>query len=301
MKKIKSLLPFILLSCTSQTSFADEQWYMSATLSAMPGNYSSSDSRSDLFSSNFIMSADYLDSFSFALAYNNLTLNFKDTGSGAFKIKQDSFAGLMQYHMYSDSLGGKISTQLVAHSISNDDTTGLTDDVSVIAPKIAYTNFSKTFYMDFEYARSSYPNNSDLVMQQYTPSVGFAMNNSADWIHFKTYFIESSNKTLTQGEGSLSSLNLKWSHWFSGQSFLRLNNFSASILSGKRIFAVDNDSFSVYNLADVQLGSFSIGLGWKPGTNTDINLIAGSEQYENKTTSDAYTQQYLYASLTQHW
>ncbi len=301
MNQLKKLLPFLLLSCMSQTALAGEQWYVSTSISAMPGTYSGSEQRSDLLSTNLILNADYLDKFSFALAYNNFKINFKDTGAGAFKVNQNAIAARLQYHAYSSALSGKLTAQLVAHSISNDDATTLSDDVSVIAPKIAYTNMAKDLYLDFEYVNSSYPNNGNLKIQQYTPSIGFALNNKADWLQFKAFLINSSDKALSQNEDSLSSLSINWTHWFAPGAILGIDSFFTSVLAGQRIYAVDNDSFSVYNLADVQQGSLVMGLNWKSGENTDISFIAGNENYENKTISNDYKQQYIYISLTQHW
>ncbi len=301
MKKLKTFLLFILMFTIIPASFAGEQWYTSATISAMPGTYSGSDQRSDLFSTTLILNASYLDNFSIALAYNNFKINFKDTGSGAFKINQNGIAARLQYHFYSDALNGKLTAQLVTHNISNNDATTLSDDASVIAPKIAYTNLAKDLYMDFEYVNSSYPNNGNLTIQQYTPSIGFGLNHNADWIQFKAFFINSNDQSLSQGEDALNSLSMNWNHWFQPGAILGIKRFFTNILVGQRIYAVDNDSFSVYNLADIQQGSLLMGLGWKAGEDSDITFIIGNENYENKSINDSYKQQYIYLSFTQNW
>ncbi len=303
MKKLKKfLLPTLMLvGSMASNVYAGEDWYVSATASAMPGQYSGSVERDNVFSGSLILNADYLDSFSVALAYNNTRINFKDTGFDAFVINQNAFAGRVQYHFYADSLGGRITTQLVAHTISNNDATKLTDEVSVAAPKIAYMNYAKDLYMDIEYVQSEYPNNANLKMQQFTPSIGFGFNQNSDWLRVKAYLIKSSDKNLSQGEESLTSLDIKWSHWLAPGAALGLNSFFVDVLAGKRIFAVDNDAFTVYNLADVQQGSVLFGLGWKPGEDFDVTVIAGVEKYENKIINNTYNQQYLYVSLTKSW
>jgi len=303
MKKLKKiLLPVLTLVGAVATNVnASDDWYVSATVSAMPGQYSGSVERDNLFSGSLILNADYLDSFSFAVAYNNTKINFKNVGLGAFAINQNSFAGRLQYHFYTDSLGGQITTQLVAHTISNNDATKLTDEVTVVAPKIAYMNYAKDLYMDVEYVQSDYPNNGNLKMQQFTPSIGFGFNQNSDWLRLKAYLIKSSDKTLSQGEESLTSFDVKWSHWLAPDAVLGLNSFFVDVLAGKRIFAVDNDAFTVYNLADVQQGSVLLGFGWQPAEDFDVTLIAGVEKYENKIINNTYNQQYLYVSLTKSW
>lgn len=303
MKNFKrSLLPALALSSVMATNVnAGEDWYVSTTLSAMPGMYTGSVERDSLFSGSLILNADYLDSFSFAMAYNNTTIAFKDTGAGTFEIAQDAFAGRLQYHFFTDMLGGKVTAQVVGHIISNDDPTGLTDEVTVIAPKLAYINYDQDLYLDVEYTESYYPNNGDLTMTQITPSIGFGFNQNADWLRIKAYLITSSDKNLSQGEESLNSVDIKWTHWLAPGATLGLDSFFIDVLAGKRIFAVDNDAFTVYNLADVQQGSVLLGLGWKPGESVDITAIAGVENYENKLIGNVYNQQYLYVSLTKSW
>jgi len=71
------------------------------------------------------------------------------------------------------------------------------------------------------------------------------------------------------------------------------------------MFAVDNESFTVYNLEDIQQGSALLSLGWRPGDDFDITVTAGIEKYENKRinniVNNTYQRQYLYLSLTKHW
>lgn len=303
MKKLKYILlsALAISSVLATNANAGDNWYVSATVSAMPGQYSGSVERDNLFSSSLILNADYLDSFSFAVAYNNTRINFKDAGSGTFTINQNSFAGRLQYHFYADSLGGKISTQLVAHTISNNDATKLTDEVTVLAPKIAYMNYARDLYLDVEYVQSDYPNNNNLKMQQFTPSIGFGFNQKSDWLRLKAYLIKSSDKALSQGEESLTSVDIKWSHWLAPGAALGLDSFFIDVLAGKRIFAVDNDAFTVYNLADVQQGSVLLGFGWQPGEDFNVTLITGVEKYKNKTVDNTYNQQYLYISLSKSW
>ncbi len=295
-------LQVFLLSITLiLPAYAGENWYLSATINGMLGNYSGTDLRNDLSSNSIILNADYLDNYSIAVAYNDYSISLENPTSGEFNINQNDFATQLQYHYYSDALKGTITTQIVTHSISNNDATGLTDDVSVIAPKIAYSSLNKQYYIDLEYVDSSYPNNGNLSIKQYTPSFGFAFNQRSDWLQFKIYFIKTSDENLSQGEDSLISLDIKWMHWLSPDAILGVNHLFIDALIGERIFAVDNDAFSVYNLADVQQGSLLLGAGWRIGDSIDVLAIAGIEKYENKSINNTYNQQYLYLSLTKHW
>ena len=296
------LLPVLIISGMLVTGvYADERWYIDATINGMAGNYSDSGLRDNFYSGSVWLNVDYIDIYSFAIAYNNLNVNFKDAGSGEFDITQNAFAGRFQYHFYNDSLAGKITAQLVVHDISNNAPVTLANDVTVIAPKLAYMHYDKDLYLDLEYVRSDYSNNVDFSIEQIASAIGFGFNKNSDWLQFKGYLIRSSNKDQSQGEDALTSAGIKWTHWLDPGAVFGMTNFFVDVLAGERIFAVDNESFTVYNLEDVQQGSAVLGLGWSPGENFDVTAIAGIEQYKNKIIDNTYNREYLYISLTKHW
>ncbi len=303
MKSLKRILlsALILSGMLVTCAYAGERWYVDAKVNGMAGRYSGSELRDNFYSGSAWLNVDYIDIYSFAVAYNKLNINFKDAGSGEFAISQDAFAGRFQYYFYNDTLGGKITAQIVAYEISNDALPVQAGGAQIISPKFVYTNYAKNLSLDFEYVWSDYSDNSDLIVEQFASSIGFGFNKNADWVQLKAYLIQSDNKILTQGEESLSSAAIKWKHWFSPNAFLGLDNLSVDVLAGERIFAVDNETFTVYNLEDVQQGSVLLGLGWRIGEDFDVTAIAGVEKYKNKIIDNEYDREYLYISLTQHW
>ena len=303
MKKLKRILilTLILSGMLVTGVYADEHWYVDATVNGMAGRYSDSGLRDNFYSGSVWLNVDYIDIYSFAVAYNNLNVSFKDAGSGEFDITQDAFAGRFQYHFYNDSLAGKITAQLVVHDISNNAPVTLANDVTIIAPKLAYMHYDKDLYLDLEYVKSDYSNNVDFSIEQFASAIGFGFNKNSDWLQFKGYLIKSSNKDQSQGKGALTSAGIKWTHWSGPGAVFGMTNFFVDVLAGERIFAVDNESFTVYNLEDVQQGSVLLGLGWRMGEDFDVTAIAGVEKYKNKIIDNTYNREYLYISLTKHW
>ncbi|VAW61399.1 hypothetical protein MNBD_GAMMA09-754 [hydrothermal vent metagenome] len=302
MKTLKNTLTtgIIIAGLSNTLAQAGEDWFVSTTASIAPGSYSDSELRDSSLSGTLLLNADYLDSFSFAIAYNKYNIIFNKVNNTESEVNQDAISGRLQFHFFNDTLGGKITTQLVVHEISNNDPTTLTDDVSVIAAKLAYLTFDKGFYIDIEYAESSYPNNNDLSVTQWTPSLGFSFNNDSDWLSAKGYFIKPDNLNLAPNE-AFSAYDFRWTHWLNSGATTGLNNFFLDVLVGERIYAVDNDALSVYNLADFQTGSFSIGATWKFTQDTELSTIYGIEGYENRTINNQYSQQYFYLGLTTRW
>ncbi len=302
MKRFVQVSLLFLSGMLLQGVNADERWYVDAKANAHAGQYSGSSLRDGFYSGGALLNVDYIDIYSFAFAYNNVKIHFKDTGAGAYDVNQDVLSGRFQYNFYNDTLAGKVTAQLVMHGVTNSAPVTLSDDIVIIAPKISYTSYGKDLSMGFEYTYSDYAGNRNLVIQQYVPSIGFGFNKNSDWLQFDAYVIQSSNKRLSQGEDTLSAVRIKWQHWFEPSTIFSINNFFIDALAGKRIFAVDNKSFYIYNLEGIQQESVLLGFGWRPGEEFYVDVVAGAEKFTNKIIIDnEYSRQYLYISLSKHW
>jgi hypothetical protein len=152
---------------------------------------------------------------------------------------------------------------------------------------------------DLGYALSSYHGN--LALHQFTPTVGFGFNEQYDWVQLRGYIIHSSNSQRTEGKTNTYSLEGKWFHYFKPGALLGLDRVQATVLAGKRIFAVDGDAGAVYNLADMQKGSLSLGANWKLGGGWAILAIGGYERYEDGDIDDDYDNRFVYLDLSKSW
>ncbi|RLL51331.1 hypothetical protein D8Y20_09600 [Mariprofundus sp. EBB-1] len=275
---------------------AESDWSAKADLQALYGSYSGALSRKSIASGGLILSADYLELGGFALGSSYTKLAFRN---GTTDINQQSYYASLHYNLYLDVLPGPITLRLDGHAINNNDTSGNTDNVRVVAPQLSFLNYNKTFYADFGYAYSIYQNN--LKIHQFTPTLGFGFNDSADWVRLRGYVIAPSNALRAQNKSSTSALEAQWTHWFAPDAWHKLNNIKISGLVGERIYAVDNDAATVYNLTDVQRGSVSLALQWKLTQAVSLMLMAGNENYLNNTTADSYNNRYGYLNLSSQW
>ncbi len=304
MMKTKQALPLaatLLLATTiSAESGAGERWYTSTAVSTLGAIYSGSQQRNSQISNSLLLSADYLDDFGIALSYNRATIDFKPVNGIDSDIDQTAIAARLHYRLFSDAVGGSLTPQITLHSISNNDTTGLSDGVTAIAPKLAYLNNRRSLYLDLEYTTSRYPNNGDLAISQWASTIGFTLG-AANWLSITPYLIQSSDSTLTLGEERFSSVKVDWRHWFGPDAPLGLHQLSVGLMGGKRLYAVDNASFALYNLADRQEGSLQIGATWRPAHGLDISALIGTERYTNIAIDNTYHQNYLYLALAKQW
>ncbi|MDX8394466.1 MAG: hypothetical protein R8K21_07785 [Mariprofundales bacterium] len=290
---------FILIICLSYpllvTASTDSNWQIKTDLQAQYGSYNKSLQRESITSTGLILAADYLERGGLSLAATVSKVNFKTNST----ITQQAYFASARYHSYFDLLPGKLTFRVDGHMINNNDITGNTDGVQVIAPQLSFINYANSFYMDIAYTRSSYSKN--LNINQYTPTLGFAFNALSDWLQIRGYFIDVSNPARAQNKKNTSAAEIKLTHWFAPDNFLGINNIQITGLGGERIYAVDGDAAAVYNLADLQQGSGMIGLTWQLSESTQIMLLAGEERYVENIIANNYISRFAYTNLSIQW
>lgn len=179
------------------------------------------------------------------------------------------------------------------------------DSLEIINPVFSFINYNKTFYLDIGYAKSRY-NTSDatvgnLKVTQWSPAIGFSLNDQYDWLQIRQYNIDLSNDNRTPGVDSTSAWSLSWTHWIKNASDKTLDNFVISILSGERLYAVDHDARKIYNLTDMQTGSYSMGFNWKTNTGSNYYIYGGYETYKDVAANDSYNSLFIYTGIKTRW
>jgi len=297
------LLVFLSSAGAAHAQEAGAKWFVRTDLQGLASTYSGTSERDSLQNFGLFVRADYLERGGFTLGYNRTVLGFK--GRGVDDITQDNVFVSGRLQTTPDWAAGRLTWRLDGYAISNNDATGGTDDVTVVAPQLSYMNFAQTFYADLGFARSSYGDGSSTQQQldvdQLTPTLGFGFNEQRDWLQLRAYLISPSAPERAQDQSDTAALEIKWMHWPMSPSFLGVDNYRVSILSGERIYAVDPDAGTVFNLVDLQTGGASVGAEWAPTEKNRILLIVGVESYENRVVGADYDSGYLYVNFTHNW
>jgi len=275
---------------------ADDEWDIKVDLQGNYGDYADSTQRDSLWSAGVIVTADYLENVGFTVGYNRTEVTYTP---GTPKLNQDALFASLRYYDTPDILPGRLTYRLDGHLINNDDPTGNTDEGRIIAPQIAYLAFDKSLYLDLGYAHSSYA--GDLTLDQWTPTLGVALNQGNDWLQLRGYLIHSSNAVRTQGKQDTSAVEAKLTHYFGPDALLGIDRLQSGLLAGQRMYAVDGDAGAVYNLADIQKGSLSLGGSWDFGESWSMLMVGGLEKYTNEDISDDYDNRYLYLDVSRKW
>lgn len=292
----------MLMAGTGYTQAAPERWFVRSDVQGLMSAYAGAQQRQGLENFGLFVQADYLERGGITAGYNRTALGFRDSTQD---ITQDNLFLSGRWHMRPDWARGQVTLRLDGHAISNDDASNETDDVTVIAPQVSYLNYEQTFYADLGFSASSYGDSlltsEQLDVDQLTPTLGFGFNDQRDWMQLRAFLIDVSSPERAQNQEDTAALEVKWTHWTMSPRLLGLDNFRFSAMLGERIFAVDPDAGSVYNLSDLQTGGASIGGEWAMSERSRILLLVGVEQYENQTLNDDYRSAFMYLNFTHEW
>jgi len=283
----------IFLSCLP-TAQASNSWQWKSDIQGLSGNYSGSSTRSSIRGEGVMIRGDYLDEGGFSLGVNATQLTFKN----GTVLNQKGVYGRIDKRFYFDALPGALSLRLDGHALSNNDKTGSTNTVNVIAPQVSFLNYGKNFYMDLGLAYSTYPR--ALKVLQLTPTVGLGFNQAADWLQLRGYWVKPSNAALAQNTTQTLGLESKWTHWLAPSTWLP-RSMTVGTWLGQRIYAVDGDAAAVYNLADVQQGSLSLTGEWSILQGVSAVVSVGNERYRNQLIRENYNNQYVYLDVKGAW
>ncbi len=290
----------IILLLLSQSGIAsDDTWYFKAKAYAQQTNYQDSTIRESLDSAGLVFSIDYLDKSELKLGIFQQDIKFLPTSS-ITDVEETGVLLAYQHHFFSDA--GRFTLRLDAYHIENE--SNFIDMIDIANPIIAYINNTKTFYADLGYSVSLYradnPIVEDLDITQITPTLGFGLNDNFDWLQLRGYFISPSLSSRLPDDEDKSAVEIKWIHWFN-TNILSIDKIVINLLGGERLFAVDSDTNTVYNLADIQTKSAALSIDWKLGKSTHLVVSGGSTDYESLLSDEIYSSKYVYLNISTQW
>ena len=323
----KIFLFFLMASIViSKSLYAETEsnWFLSASANFNISTFSKAqniDSQNEL---GLFIDADYLESFSLSAG-----LIYQNQGLNSFSNISNSIQYLgAAYHMYPESLPGKLTFSIETYKESENTTVRTTrtmgpgtgpgmpptviteteiinDSLKIYNPVISYLNYKKTFYADLGYANSEYGSTDSAIgvlkVKQWTPTIGFAFNDQYDWLQIRHYNIDLSNDIRSPDVTKTTANEIKLTHWFENKEDTSLDNIQFIVLSGERLFAVDHDARKIYNLADMQTAIYSIGGNWKHLNGNRFYIYAGIEEYEDTSSNEDFNNVFLYLGYKINW
>lgn len=321
---VKNISLILIILVISLTTYAEALWQFDHIFQTNIQNYNGTDDRKNAKNIGYMISADYLDSASLSLGIDHTSVNLSSNAD----VNEELFFISGEYHLYPDSLPGKLTLRFdtysgkdtLEYSLSSPPSTtpgpgpgpgfGKTKTSRAAADVVtetididsyylhsAFINYKKTYYTDIGYAYSIYSATSDTIVHQITPSVGLGWNNSYDWLLWRAYFIKLNEDTPAYGKEQLESLEIKYSHWLPDEPESSIELIELTFMSGERVLAVDPYTTTIYSITDMQKTSLSGGIQWKLSKNTKSMAVIQYDQYRNITLSDNYESFLFYINL----
>lgn len=341
MKKYLILLLMLPVIFSTGHVLADSDWYSEGGLHLLQMPFNGSEYYKYMSGVGVYISSDYLERAGFIIGYNSANKQYKSNLTNIANRMTENIVYLgVKGNLYLDSFPGKLSLRLDGYT-GQDKYTGFTinvpgpmggstqnvsvkDSFTVINPTISFLTIDKLFYLDLGYAQSKYKSKDstdynlnithpkrnilptaeptdNITISQWTPTVGFGINHALDWLQLRGYLIEYSSSNRVDYKKSTSAIEAKWIHWLSNNPFLGIDSISLSILSGQRIYAVDSDSYSLYNSADIQESGIGLGAKWKIKNRANIIVHIGHDKYKNTIDDDSYSSSYLFLQGSTNW
>lgn len=286
-----------------QTFAADtlvDSWKIDTKIDLSSADYSQSGTRGHLSSYGILIDSQYLERFGVVIGGARSTLGYVD---GTNDLQQQSGFASARMMLTPDGVPGQIGLRIDGHIISNTDVSNETDNVRVINPRLSYMAFKKDLYLDLGYARSLYGEsnfgNGNLIVTQWTPTVGFGFNRGWEWMQLRGYMINYSNAARANGKDSSKALEASWTHYTDNKAY-KPAQITLLGMIGSRMYAVDADIATVYNLADTQKGGASLSAQWKFSRDTRWNL-AGGANYYSSASKDRYLSTFVYTGFSSKW
>ena len=282
-------------------------WTYTTGLKKTMFNFKNAVKRDGGFENGYNLDADNYQLGGIAVGQSQAVVNNKAVnGTVDRRLEQQNYSLSGRVYQRLDN-GGRMTYRLDLLLANNNGSTGNEDGVKAWAPKVSYLNSQGDFLYDLEYAKTTYKNGEGLSVRQIVPTVGFAMNDFADWINVRAYFISlAGDRTRRQAMGNTKGLDLTWVHFFPvSENALMPSNASIGYFVGKRMYDVNTGTGTIANLDHYQSGGVNLGAAWSLAKNFGLSVNAGRMSMTEVNTNFpppppavGYTVNYINANLT---
>lgn len=291
------LLVWLSPAWAAAAPWTPKAWSLEAGLETSHGAYAGSRLRDSASHWGAFTLWEYLERSAVRAAFGRSRVNFKQ---GIAASVQDEWSLSGQVHEYSDALAGRLTVRLDGYYIDSRDS----DEVAVLGARLAWLDRRQRAYVDGGYSASRYGGvvgaSADRLVDQITATV--AGGGAINWLQLRAFLLyPGESLRRRQGHRWLGSLEGKWFHYFPPGIALKPQYVTLSAVVGERQYAVDPDSYTVYNLSDLQTTGLQAGLQWDLGGDSRVLVMTGTSHYHNHALDDRYSHAFMFLELAKRW
>jgi hypothetical protein len=262
-----------LVTFTSST-FAQDAWKFTGTLTSMQGDYKDALTMNSQSGKGLKVTSEYKEQWGLTAGLQSTRIN---SPQPIPETRQDNWLLSGHVHIPSQISPGRWTLQIDGHQINNNTKVGNSDGVRVIAPQIAWLSSQIPLKLDISYASSSYRDMP--TVHQISSGIGFGFNNNRNWLQIRGYVINQLDSTHSLSYATTRASEVKLTQFFPQNVSLIPTSITVGFERGQKIYNVDMLTQTVYNLPMLNEGGESIAANWKISQDSDFVLHASTTRY----------------------
>lgn len=298
-KNIKTLLSLACVCIVPTLACAQDAWQLRTSLTGTTGHYLDSITLKNQQGLGIRMSGEKNQSWGVTAGLQSTSIDMQPIVPVHQQIQKDwLLSGFV--HVPTTALPGRWTLQLDAYKTSNNATQDISSDVQAFLPQVIWQSYTFPLKIDLSYARSKYKNTDSIYQASAGLAIGF--NQAKDWLQLRSYNIKNLTPFSALGETHYSAIDIKLTHLFTGESSWTPTSASLGLERGKKIYAIDVVSQTIYNLSMLNEGGENITASWKISPKTDFNLHWSRNKYlADRPWGHRFFLQTLSANIAKKW
>jgi hypothetical protein len=298
-KIIKTALSLASPYVVQTTACAQEEWKFQSSLAATTGHYTESVTLKNLQGLGIRVSGERNQSWGVKAGLQSTRIDMQPIVPMDQKIQDDWFlSGFV--HVPSSVFLGRWTLQLDTYKTSNNAIQDISSDVLAVMPQVIWQSYALPLKIDLSYARSKYKNTNSIYQTSAGMAIGF--NEAKNWLQLRSYNVRNLTPINALGQAHYTATDIKLTHLFSNGSTWMPASITLGLERGKKFYAIDVASQTIYNLPMLNEGGENVTASWKISEKTDFNLHWSRNQYRaDRPWAHRFTLNALSANIARKW
>lgn len=261
------------LALVSSYAFSQPDWSVQSAINFAKSNYNNSQDLDQQKSSGIRLDFDRGDIGS-TLGFQKTRIDLRPSLNQP-QQNQDNWLGSIYKRFPVASLPGQVALKLDTHHLRSSAPTQA--NIHVLAPQASWTSAQLPLGLDLSLAHSNYPTMP--TVKQYGVAARWGFNQLQDWLEFRQYRILNLDVTQALGNRDTQAHEIRLTHLLNPNTSWQPKRISVALERGEKIFFVDMQSQTVYNMTMLNKGGHSVTSTWPIQPKIDFTLQFNQNKY----------------------
>ena len=254
-------------------AFSQQDWRIQSEINFAKSNYSNSQVLDQQKSKGIRLDFDRGDIGS-TLGFQNTHIDLLPSLNQP-QQNQDNWLASVYKRFPVASLPGQAALKLDTHHLRS--SVASQANIYVIAPQASWTSAQLPLGLDVSLAHSNYPTMP--TVKQYGLAARWGFNQRQDWLEIRQYRIQNLDPIYALGNQDTQAHEIRLTHLFTPNTSWQPKRISMGLERGEKIFFVDMQSQTVYNMTMLNKGGHSVASTWSIQPKIDFTLQFNQNTY----------------------